>query len=76
MKDAGAVRYDRLTYHEVLARDLKVMDASAISLARESAIPIVVFALNQPGALLQVLRGDGPHTMISGDPPRSKEAAS
>jgi uridylate kinase len=76
MKDAGAVRYDRLTYHEVLARDLKVMDASAISLARESAIPIIVFSLNQPGALLDVLRGDGPHTMISEDAPQSKEAAS
>jgi uridylate kinase len=76
MKDPGAVRYDRLTYHEVLARDLKVMDASAISLARESAIPIIVFALNQPGALLDVLHGDGPHTMISGDAPYAKEAAS
>ncbi|MGH6902515.1 MAG: uridine monophosphate kinase, partial [Geminicoccaceae bacterium] len=76
MKDAGAIRYDRLTYHEVLARDLKVMDASAISLARESAIPIIVFSLNQPGALLDVLRGDGPHTMISEDAPQSKEAAS
>jgi uridylate kinase len=76
MKDPGAVRYDRLTYHEVLARDLKVMDASAISLARESAIPIIVFSLNQSGALLDVLRGDGPHTMISEDAPRSKEAAS
>jgi uridylate kinase len=51
------------------------MDASAISLARESAIPIIVFSLNQPGALLDVLRGDGPHTMISGDAPQSGEAA-
>jgi uridylate kinase len=76
MKDRSAVRYDRLTYHEVLARDLKVMDASAISLARESAIPIIVFSLNQPGALLDVLRGDGPHTMIAADAPQSREAAS
>jgi uridylate kinase len=76
MKNANAIRYDRLSYHEVLARDLKVMDASAISLARESAIPIIVFSLNQPGALLEVLRGDGPHTMIDEDAPRSKEAAS
>jgi uridylate kinase len=65
MKDRSAVRYDRLTYHEVLARDLKVMDASAISLARESAIPIIVFSVLQPGALLRVLRGDGPHTIIT-----------
>jgi uridylate kinase len=52
------------------------MDASAISLARESAIPIIVFSLNQPGALLDVLRGDGPHTMIAADAPQSREAAS
>jgi uridylate kinase len=76
MKHAAAARYDRLTYHEVLSRDLKVMDASAISLARESEIPIIVFSLNQPGALLEVLRGEGPHTMISDGAPHSKEAAS
>ncbi len=76
IKDASAVRYDRLTYHDVLARDLKVMDASAIALARESAIPIIVFSLSRPGGLLDVLRGRGPHTMISGDAPQAQEAAS
>jgi uridylate kinase len=75
MKDANAVRFDRLTYHDVLSRDLRVMDASAIALARESAIPIIVFSLNRPGALLDVLHGDGPHTMISEQAPHSKEAA-
>jgi uridylate kinase len=64
-RDPLAKRFDRLTYHEVLAQDLKVMDASAISLARESAIPIIVFSVLQPGALLRVLRGDGPHTIIT-----------
>ena len=64
-RDPLARRFDRLTYHEVLAQDLKVMDASAISLARESAIPIIVFSVLQPGALLRVLRGDGPHTIIT-----------
>ena len=49
---------------------------SAIALARESAIPIIVFSLNRPGGLLDVLRGEGPHTMISEDAPRAKEAAS
>jgi uridylate kinase len=76
MKDPRAVRFDRLTYHEVLAKDLKVMDASAISLARESAIPILVFSLRTPGALLRVLRGDGPHTMISAEAPRAQEVGS
>ena len=41
------------------------MDASAIALARESAIPIIVFSVLQPGALLRVLRGAGPHTIIT-----------
>ena len=76
MKDPNAVRFDRLTYHEVLAKDLKVMDASAISLARESAIPIIVFSLRSAGALLRVLRGDGPHTMITADAPGAREARS
>jgi uridylate kinase len=76
MKDATAIRFDRLTYHEVLARDLKVMDASAIALARESAIPIIVFSLRSAGALLRVLRGDGPHTMIAEEAPRAKEVRS
>jgi uridylate kinase len=76
VKDQNAVRYDRLTYHDVLARDLKVMDASAIALARESAIPIIVFSLSRPGGLLGVLRGEGPHTMIGEDASWAKEAAS
>ena len=67
-----AVRYDRLTYHDVLARDLKVMDASAISLARESAIPIIVFSLQPAGRVCcDVLRGEGPHTMISEEAPQA-----
>ncbi|HET6469822.1 MAG TPA: UMP kinase [Geminicoccaceae bacterium] len=60
-----ARRYDRLSYLEVLSQDLKVMDASAISLARESSIPIIVFSVHAPGAFARVLRGEGPHTIIS-----------
>ena len=63
-KDPKAVRYETLTYLEVLAQDLKVMDASAISLARESAIPILVFSLQDPGAFAKVLRGEGRCTTI------------
>ncbi|MFO1068264.1 MAG: UMP kinase [Geminicoccaceae bacterium] len=62
---ADAQRYDRLTYLEVLSRDLKVMDASAISLARESNIPIIVFSVHAEGALARVLQGQGPHTVIT-----------
>ena len=63
-KDPAAVRYDSLSYHEVLARDLQVMDASAISLSRENKIPILVFSLHEKGALAQVLRGQGRATII------------
>ena len=63
--DTEAVRFERLTYLDVLSRDLKVMDASAISLARESAIPIIVFSMKAAGAFAGVLRGQGPHTMIT-----------
>ena len=63
-KDPDAVRYDQLSYLEVLAQDLKVMDASAISLMRDNGIPIVVFSIRQRGALREVMMGDGVHTVI------------
>lgn len=59
-----AERYDRLSYHEVLSRDLKVMDAAAISLARENAIPILVFSIHNDGAFADVLQGRGGCTVI------------
>jgi len=63
-----AQRFDHLTYLEVLAKDLRVMDASAVSLMRDNAIPIVVFSIREPGGLLKVLTGGGTHTVISEDP--------
>ena len=63
-KDATAERYDNLNYLEVLSRDLRVMDASAVSLMRENAIPIVVFSIRTPGALNQVIHGEGTFTVI------------
>ncbi|HEY4275820.1 MAG TPA: UMP kinase [Rhizomicrobium sp.] len=63
-KYPDAVRYESLSYHEVLARDLAVMDASAISLSRENGIPILVFSLHDQGALAKVLRGEGRATII------------
>jgi uridylate kinase len=53
-----AVRFDRLSFSEVLSRDLKVMDAAAIALARDNSIPVVVFSLHQAGAIAKVLRGE------------------
>ena len=49
---AGAKRYDQLSYMDVLAKDLKVMDASAISLSRENRIPILVFSIAKRGDLM------------------------
>ncbi|NEX94351.1 UMP kinase [Caulobacter sp. 17J65-9] len=66
-KDPSAERFERLSYLEVLAKDLKVMDASAISLMRENGIPIVVFSIRERGALLDVLTGQGVHTVIAED---------
>lgn len=63
-KDPKATRYDSLSYHEVLAKDLQVMDAAAISLSRENGIPILVFSLSDPGAFAKVLKGQGRATII------------
>jgi uridylate kinase len=64
-KVKDAVRYDHLTFHEVLARDLAVMDASAISLCRENHVPIVVFDMHKEGAFAEVVSGRGRFTIIS-----------
>jgi uridylate kinase len=65
-KDRSAVRYDRLGYAEVLARDLKVMDGAAIALARDNSLPVIVFSIEESGNLLKVLRGEAVATVISG----------
>jgi uridylate kinase len=64
-KVKDATRYDTLSYMEVLSKDLKVMDAAAISLARENRIPILVFSLHNPGALADVVSHRGKFTIIS-----------
>ena len=63
-KVPDAERYDFLSYHEVLSRDLQVMDASAISISRENKIPIIVFSIHDRGSLAQVLKGQGRATII------------
>ncbi|MFZ4808219.1 MAG: UMP kinase [Hyphomicrobiaceae bacterium] len=60
-----AVRYDRLTYAEVLARNLKVMDGAAIALARDNNLPVIVFSIEESGNLLKLLRGEARATVIS-----------
>jgi uridylate kinase len=63
-KDPEAARYEQLTYHDVLAQDLAVMDAAAISVARENGLPIVVFNIHAAGAFAQVMRSEGRFTTI------------
>jgi uridylate kinase len=69
MKDKDAVRYTKLSYKDVLTKDLAVMDASAISLARENNIPVIVFSIHNQGALAEVLKHKGKFTIIQGDVP-------
>ncbi len=64
-KDPNATRYDMLSYSEVLARDLKVMDGAAIALARDNHLPVIVFSIEESGNLLKVLRGEARATVVS-----------
>lgn len=64
-KDSNAQRYERLSYMEVLSRDLQVMDAAAISLARENRIPILVFSIYDKGGFADVVSGKGRFTTVS-----------
>ncbi len=66
-KDAAATRYEKLSYTEVLSRNLQVMDAAAIALARENGLPVLVFALGSGGALMDIVAGRGRATLIDGE---------
>jgi uridylate kinase len=63
--DATARRYERLTHQDVLERNLKVMDATSIALARDNDIPIIVFSIKTPGALVEVVQGRGRATEVA-----------
>jgi uridylate kinase len=63
-KNPEATRFETLSYHDVLAKDLKVMDAAAISLARENQIPIIVCSIHEQGNIARVLSGEGKCTII------------
>ena len=64
-KDPDATRYDSLSYLQVLSEDLRVMDASAVSLARENNIPILVFSIEDSGGFERVLQHKGKFTIVS-----------
>ena len=63
-KDKDAERFDKISYMDVLTKDLKVMDATAISLARENEVPIVVFSILEDGNFKNVMNGQAPCTVV------------
>ncbi|MEC9434952.1 MAG: UMP kinase [Pseudomonadota bacterium] len=63
-KDPTATRYDRITYDDVLIKNLKIMDASAIALARDNNLPLIVFSLHASGGFAEVLSGRGKFTIV------------
>ena len=63
-KDPAAVRYDRLTYDEVIEKKLMVMDATAIVLCRDHDMPIRVYDMNKPGALMRIVMGENEGTLV------------
>ena len=67
--------YDRVSYDEVLAKNLRVMDAAAIALARENRLPIIVFSLNAPDGLAGVVQGRGKYTVVGSKEPEVLGAA-
>jgi uridylate kinase len=66
MKDKSAKKYDSLSYIEVLQKDLRVMDATAISLCMDNNLPIIVFNLNVPGNIKRIVKGESIGTLVTG----------
>jgi uridylate kinase len=64
-KDPAAIRYDRITHDEAIARDLKVMDTAAFALARESRLPIIVGSVHAPSSVTAILQGKVPSTVVA-----------
>ena len=66
MTDPKAERYDKLSHFDVLRKDLRVMDAAAITLCRENNIPILIFSIHNRGEVFRVIRGEGRFTLVEG----------
>jgi uridylate kinase len=65
-KHADAVKYDSLSYDEVIKQGLEVMDTAAFALARDSDLPLRIFDMSQPGVLLRILHGEAIGTLVKG----------
>jgi uridylate kinase len=66
-KNPNARRYDKITFSEILANDLRIMDPAAIALARDNGIPVIVFSIREPNAVTKVLSGSGRFTTVTKD---------
>ena len=64
-KDPKAVKFDRISFGEVISKRLKIMDSTAFTMCRDNEMPIIVFDMNTPGNLLKVVRGDSIGTLVS-----------
>jgi len=66
LREPGATRFERLTYLEVLQRNLKVMDSTAISMCMDNSLPIIVFNLRKPGNIKKAVTGETIGTLVEG----------
>ena len=62
--DKNAIRYDRITYLDILNKDLKVMDSTATSLCRDNKIPLIVFGINDPENIVKAVKGEKIGTLV------------
>jgi len=67
LREPGAIRFERLTYLEVLQRNLKVMDSTAISMCMDNSLPIIVFNLKKPGNIKKAVTGETIGTLVESD---------
>ena len=66
MKEDGAIKFDKISYSEVLSKNLLVLDSSAVSLARDNNIPIIVFSIKENNGFLNILKGKGSYSVVEG----------
>lgn len=66
-KDRSATKFDELTYHDMLEKDLRVIDAAAISMARDGHLPIIVFNMKIPGNIKRAVLGEAIGTIVKGE---------
>jgi len=65
--NGSARRFETITYSDILRNDLRIMDPAAIALARDNDIPLIVFSIREPGAVVKVLQGEGRFTTVTKD---------